>query len=382
MPARPATAADLAGLVADARADGRAVTPVGGGTQAHLGYPLARDATPIDCTGLDALVDYPARDLTATVGAGVTIARLGAILAAENQRLAIDIPQAARATVGGSIAANVSGPRRLRSGTLRDALIGVTFVTDRGELASAGGRVVKNVAGYDLMKLHTGALGTLGVLTQVTLKVTPAPEARALVAIPVAGPGLADLLDRLHASPSRPALAELWHRDFAPLVDAGLPAGEWLVVCGFEEKHATVDWQVETLLSELPAAARIDSTQVWDALPELPTLPGLAWRVQLGVPPSRVAESARHLAERGWLVHAHALSGVLTGHRAAEPDLDAARPAAPGSLAVLAAPPGAAAVRWLRSPAEAACDRALKLALDPTNLFNPGRLAPAPTPEG
>src|SRR5262249_46542958 len=126
---------------------------------------------------LNQVIDYPARDLTITVQAGITMQKLQETLATENQWLPIDVPSPERASIGGAIACDVSGPRRYGYGTLRDYVIGITIVNDRGEETYAGGRVVKNVAGYDFMKLHTGALGTLGVITQVTLKVKPRPEA-------------------------------------------------------------------------------------------------------------------------------------------------------------------------------------------------------------
>src|SRR6478736_2819398 len=126
---------------------------------------------------------YPARDMTITVQAGVTIARLRDVLKAEGQQLPVDVPFPDRATLGGAVATNASGPRRFGHGTLRDYVIGISVVDDRGEEMKGGGRVVKNVAGYDLMKLYTGSLGTLGIITQLTLKVKPRPEASRWVVI-------------------------------------------------------------------------------------------------------------------------------------------------------------------------------------------------------
>src|SRR6202030_783750 len=118
---------------------------------------------------------------TITVQAGITLGRLQDLLATENQRLPVDVPHPDRATLGGALAVNASGPRRPGFGPLRDYVIGITTVNDEGQETKAGGRVVKNVAGYDLCKLHIGALGTLGILTQVTLKVLPRPETQALL---------------------------------------------------------------------------------------------------------------------------------------------------------------------------------------------------------
>src|SRR5207253_9213768 len=132
-----------------------------------------------DLRGLAEVIDYPARDMTITVQAGITLARLQALLATEKQRLPVDVPHPDRATLGGALATNASGPRRLGFGTLRDYVIGMTVVNDEGQEVKAGGRVVKNVAGYDLCKLHVGALGTLGVISQATLKLRPRPEEHA-----------------------------------------------------------------------------------------------------------------------------------------------------------------------------------------------------------
>src|SRR5262249_29526646 len=143
----------------------------GGRTMLGVGLPPARPGVALDLLGLKRVIDYPARDMTITVQAGITVQAPGQLLAAEGQRVPVDVPLPSRATLGGAMAANASGPRRLGAGTLRDYVIGVTTVNDQGQETKAGGRVVKNVAGYDLCKLHLGALGTLGVITQATLKV-------------------------------------------------------------------------------------------------------------------------------------------------------------------------------------------------------------------
>ena len=174
---RPQSVADLGDVVRRAAAEQQALYPVGGGTMLGLGLPPSRPGWAVDLRSLNSVIDYPARDMTITVQAGVPIAELRRVLAAENQRLPVDVPHADRATLGGALATNVSGPRRYGSGTLRDYVLGLSTVNDEGQEVKAGGRVVKNVAGYDLCKLHIGALGTLGVITQATLKVRPIPEA-------------------------------------------------------------------------------------------------------------------------------------------------------------------------------------------------------------
>src|SRR5205807_9828714 len=152
----------------------------------------------LDLRALNQVIDYPARDMTITVQAGITVAKLQEILAAENQQLPVDVPLPEQATLGGAIAVNASGPRRYGYGTLRDYVIGISFVNDEGQEVKAGGRVVKNVAGYDLCKLHIGALGTLGIITQVTLKLKPVPEDQGAVAVGCEAAALEKLLDQIH----------------------------------------------------------------------------------------------------------------------------------------------------------------------------------------
>ena len=135
----------------------------------------------LDLTGLVKVVDYTPRDMTILVEAGVRMADLAATLAAEGQQLPIDVPRASEATIGGVVATNWNGPRRYGHGTIRDYVIGIHAVDGRGVAFKGGGRVVKNVAGYDFCKLLTGSLGTLGVITQLALKVKPLPERSATI---------------------------------------------------------------------------------------------------------------------------------------------------------------------------------------------------------
>jgi glycolate oxidase FAD binding subunit len=193
--------------------------------------------------GLDRVIDYPARDMTITVQAGITIAKLQALLATENQQLPIDVPLPEQATLGGAIAVNASGPRRYGYGTLRDYVIGISFINDEGHEVKAGGRVVKNVAGYDMMKLQIGALGTLGIVTQVTLKLRPVPSDRALLGCACAHKELGDFLDRLHVSATRPA-------GFRVLTSSPSET-EYKVQVALEDNRGAVQWQTRRLRDEL-----------------------------------------------------------------------------------------------------------------------------------
>src|SRR5207249_7295627 len=137
------------------------------------------------------------------------VQRLREILRAENQRLPVDVPLPEQATLGGILATNTSGPRRLGFGTLRDYVLGMSWINDEGQEVKAGGRVVKNVAGYDLCKLQIGALGTLGIITQVTLKLKPRPEDQAFVLVGCSHEMLESLLDEAARSRTRPVCLDL-----------------------------------------------------------------------------------------------------------------------------------------------------------------------------
>src|SRR5260370_13523213 len=184
--------------------------------------------------------------MTVTVRAGITLAGLRDLLAGEKQRLPVDVPHADRATLGGALAVNVSGPRRFGFGTLRDYVIGISTINDAGQETKAGGRVVKNVAGYDLCKLHVGALGTLGIISQVTLKVRPLPEAKALVTLGCQPGSLEPLLDQLHRGRTRPTCLDVLNGVAAGAVARAakgrLPEAPWAVVARFADHADAVDW--------------------------------------------------------------------------------------------------------------------------------------------
>ncbi len=161
-----------------AAAEGLAVTPWGGGTRMALGAPPARLDVVLDMSRLSAIVAHEPADLTVTVRAGATIAAVNAHLARSGQYLPLDPPLADRATVGGTLASDASGPLRQRypDSSGRDMTLGVRVAGPDGVVTKAGGRVVKNVTGYDLTKLYIGSLGTLGVILEASFKVAPLPR--------------------------------------------------------------------------------------------------------------------------------------------------------------------------------------------------------------
>ncbi len=213
---RPESIGELGDLIRLAVAANTALYPLGGQTKWSLGMPPTKPGQAIDLRELAKVLDYPARDMTVTVQAGITIKHLRETLLQENLRLPIDVAQADRATLGGILAANTSGPRRLGYGTLRDYVIGISALNDEGREFKAGGRVVKNVAGYDLCKLLVGSLGTLGIITQVTLKLRPLPEEQAIVTLGCESSHLEAMLTSLHGSQTRPVSLDLVNRRRRP----------------------------------------------------------------------------------------------------------------------------------------------------------------------
>ena len=205
----PASQAELADAVRQCHDRDTPLYPVGGATALDFGLTPKRPGAALSLAGLQAVVDYPARDMTVTVEAGMRVAELVQVLAREGQQWPIDVPRADHATVGGVIATNANGPRRYGYGSVRDYVIGISVVDGTGRPFKGGGRVVKNVAGYDFCKLLTGSLGTLGVLTQATLRLRPLPETSAWRGCVAANLETLDrLLDSLAASRTSPVAIE------------------------------------------------------------------------------------------------------------------------------------------------------------------------------
>jgi glycolate oxidase FAD binding subunit len=177
--AAPASTDEAAAVLRAAAAHGLAVVVRGGGGRQDWAAPPRRLDLVLDTGRLTGVVEHAAGDLIAVVRAGTPVADLQATLSAAGQQLALDVP--AGASVGGAVAVNASGPRRLAYGTVRDLLIGVTVVRADGVVARAGGKVVKNVAGYDIGKLVAGSYGTLALVTECAFRLHPLPAAAAYV---------------------------------------------------------------------------------------------------------------------------------------------------------------------------------------------------------
>lgn len=170
---RPQNAKQLAEIIADAAACGRKLEIVGGGTKTEVGAP--REVERLHMTAFGRVIDYDPAELVLTAGAGTPLAEIEALVASRQQMLAFEPQGASGSTIGGVIAAGVSGSRRLSRGAVRDHLLGFEAVSGRGEAFVGGAKVVKNVTGYDLPKLACGSWGRLFALTEVTVKVLPKP---------------------------------------------------------------------------------------------------------------------------------------------------------------------------------------------------------------
>ena len=180
---QPANRREAAQILAWASSEGIKVAPWGGGTQISLGNPPEELHLVLDLSRLDQVVDFQPADLTVTVEAGITLDSLQRHLASAGKFLPLEAPLAGRATVGGILATSSAGPLRHAYGLPRDWLIGISVISPAGEETKAGGRVVKNVTGYDLNKLYTGSLGTLGVIVEATFKLAPLPASHSALVV-------------------------------------------------------------------------------------------------------------------------------------------------------------------------------------------------------
>lgn len=324
----PATAPELARFVEEnARGPRRPLHAVGGRTSLQFGYPARPGGATIDINGLSRIVDYPARDMTITVEAGLRVAELQTVLQAEKQRIAIDVPQAHRATIGGAIATNASGPGRYANGTFRDYVIGISAVDGVGRLFSAGGRVVKNVAGYDLCKLLVGSLGTLAIITQVTLKLRPLPETRRLVWAHFRDLlGIDSAVEGLMQSQTRPTAIEVLNTKAARQVRSeikhDLPAEHPVLCLAYEGSDVETRWQIEAAVRELNAHHPLGqqllnddvSAAVWNALVEYQAASDDPLTFHATLPPSRLAEFLTVANDSAIALQTHAANGIVVGH--------------------------------------------------------------------
>ena len=262
----PASLEEVSRLLKEANENGRAISPVGHGAFLHLGGVPKRYEQALCTTGLNAIIDYQPTDMTITVGAGLSLAQLQAILGENGQWLPLDPPCPERATVGGVIAANLNGPTRFSQGTVRDFLIGIKVVRADGTLIKGGGQVVKNVAGYDLPKLYCGSFGTLGVIVEATFMIRPRPEAQTTLALTFSSAEKAgEAALKLTGSDMQPFFLEL--ANFSPLSSSRDQSGDaYHLFVGFAGMQEEVDDQRSRLRDVLgDDAGRIEELSVDEA---------------------------------------------------------------------------------------------------------------------
>jgi glycolate oxidase FAD binding subunit len=386
----PASTAEAAALLRAAAALDLSVVPRGAATRLDWGNPPRTCDLIVSTRRLDQIIEHAAGDLVVTVQAGVRLDDLQAQLATKGQRLALDPPQSG--TIGGLIATNAAGPLRFRYGAPRDLLIGLTIVRADGIVAKAGGKVVKNVAGYDLGKLFAGSYGTLGLITEATFRLHPLPAASTQVTAEAHEPtAAAAAVHAAASSPLAPSAIELdWPYTSAPITVSILLEGDESSVA------ERADLLVEIVEAE-PAGQRSAHTKRADRHPVRlhSQVPGTTVRIAFWA--GRLAEVLETVSA---VAAAHAIDPAVSGSAAAGIlELAIAADASPEATAQLIAelraavsaadgemPTGSVVV--LDAPAEvrATVDmwgpvpslelmRAVKDQFDPGHRLAPGRFA-------
>jgi glycolate oxidase FAD binding subunit len=378
--AEPDDEHQLASVLSLANEAGIAVVPRGGATKLDWGNPPQKADLILSTPRLNRIVEHAWADLTVTVEAGCTLQSLQNALAQHGQRLAFDGLWPERATIGGVLSTNDSGALRLRFGALRDLIIGVTIALPDGTLASSGGKVVKNVAGYDLPKLVTGALGTLGVITRAVFRLHPLPRAAKTFSF-TAENSLAVQQNILAIQDSHLAHTSLQIR----CSSGELPAADIL----FEATDAGLAAQ-ESQLRKLLGSARVEQPtgNIWNARQDLwnsPTNNTLLAKISLL--PTDIAKTLEFLKTLGasrkinWQIVLQATGIGMIRLEADPAQLSAAvellrseLQSRSGALVVLRRPPELNSIdAWGNAGDSVSLMRAVKHQLDPKNTLNPGR---------
>jgi len=377
----PANEQQLAAVLLLANDASLAVIPRGGGTKLTWGNPPRRADLILSTARLNKIIEHLWADLTVSVEAGCTIQKLQSALAQHRQRLALDPLWPEQATVGAVLSTNDSGSLRLRFGPLRDLIIGVTIALPDGTLASSGGKVVKNVAGYDLPKLVTGAFGTLGVITRAVFRVHPLPRnARTLSISAGTLEKMQQVILALQDSQlAHTALQARIAQDAEPLVDILFEGTE----AGIAEQEA----QLREIARPTPVLDALST--VWNASQELwnsadSAAAAMAKITALPASIARTVKTVQRMAGArkthwklamqatgiGWL----RLEGAPENLHAVLTDLRFDLEASGGSLIAFHQPAGMSPLDAWGKPGDALpLMRAVKNQLDPKNTLNPGR---------
>jgi glycolate dehydrogenase FAD-binding subunit len=377
----PATVDEAAEAMRALAADRLAVAFVGGGTDLELGAPPSRLDAVLHTRKLDRIREHAPSDQIVAVEAGMALAELQRRLAPHHQRLAIDPPLAERATVGGIVAANAFGPRRTRYGAVRDLVIGITIVRADGAIARGGGKVVKNVAGFDLPRLFCGSLGTLGLVAEVVFRLHPLPESSATA-----------LFEGLSASDVEETVPVLRALAVEPSALTAFGAdGKFVLAARFEGFAPGVREQVDRTLARAGGGARLEGAEEVAAWARHDALRAAgAVRVKASFAPAALARAVEALrplerALRAGALAMHPTLGIALlagdlGDAAAAAEAIAGaraalRPLGNGALVVAAAPAELRARTdpWGPPPPGLEVMRRLKRELDPEGRLAPGR---------
>ena len=343
--------AELQEQVRASAADQRPLCIVGGNSKRYLGREAEGET--VDMSAYSGVVDYQPSELVITIRAGTTISELQKVLAAENQVLACEPPEFdGRATVGGTLACNLSGPSRPWLGSIRDHVLGVRIINGRGEHLRFGGEVMKNVAGYDVSRLMAGAMGTLGIVTEVTLKVMPLPGATLTVRRSIGAGDALRAMNDLCRSP-------------LPLTGVCWFDGEMYVrLAGPESVIAAAATRIDG--DVLP-----DDRGTWAGLREM-QLPFFAGAEDLWCVALR-SDSAHFMPHENWLIDWRGARRWLASRCDRESIDGHLRDSGGEAWQLRGAGPGAD-IFPARSDAYREMLLRLKQALDPAGIFNPGRL--------
>jgi glycolate oxidase FAD binding subunit len=387
--APPASAVEVAASVRAAAARGTRLRLVGAGTWLDAGHPVVADAV-LPLGGLAGVVDYVPGDLTLTARAGTSLGTIAAVAAAEGQFLPLDPPGDDAGTLGATVATASAGPLAHAFGLPRDLVLGAEFVTGDGNVVRAGGRVVKNVAGFDLVRLVTGAWGTLGVLTEISVRLRALPEVDATVAVALPPAArLGEWLARLRAAPVAAWALELANAPLAErLAVTATPAGggrsAGVLLARLAGNAALVAAQRD-VLAALGDPVDVDSG-VWARLRGVEPRPGTVLRV--GARPSALAALCVEpfspaAAAFGLLAHASVARGVVrvilpgdTGFGL--PRIESAGAGAPARTLVVERLPASLwptlGARLAPGLARDPLSRRVRAAFDPAGVLNPGVL--------
>ena len=383
----PSSLEEAAEIVGRSARDGKSLVFVGGGTDLDLGRRPASLDVVLRTRRLDRVVEHAPSDQIVVVEAGVTLAALARTLALRGQRLVLDPPLPERATVGGVLAANAFGPRRARYGSARDLIIGISFVRSDGRLAHGGGKVVKNVAGFDLPKLMVGSLGTLGLIATATFRLHPLPEETVtLLSRGLGAPDVWTLTGRMREAQLEPSsVVGLWREDGRIDLSVRFEGFARGVAEQRERFVSMVSGETGSRCDELDAAAAESLWVRHDALrragsvrAKLAALPA-AFATLV---PKALAPLFSALERPGFVWYPTLGLGFVTGEPRAAVDPAGAIASARMSLGagggslVLEAAPESIRNRvdvWGAPPSAIGLMKSVKSRLDPTRRFAPGR---------